>query len=280
MKIKQSLFLAKEKLKEAKIPSFDIDATILLSHLLFKPKEFIIFNPDFELSGNEVSRFEDLISRRQKFEPISHIIQKREFYSRDFIVTKDVLDPRPDSETLIEYVLKNFKDKNLKILELGVGSGCLIITLLSELNGAIGKAVDISINAIKIAKQNRAKHNLENRLEIIESDLFSNIKDNEKFDLIISNPPYIKTLDIDLLQDDVKNFEPISALDGGDDGLDFYRQIAKYSGQYLLDNGSVIVEIGANQEKEIVEIFQQNSFNFVGEQKDLAGIIRILHFKK
>ena len=122
------------------------------------------------------------------------------------------------------------------------------------------------------------KHNLEDRLEIIESNLFANVGDNEKFDLIISNPPYIKSDDIANLQRDVKDFEPLSALDGGSDGLDFYKALAKQSKQYLKVGGSIIMEIGFGQEKEIVEIFQENSFNYVGSQKDLAGIVRVLHF--
>ena len=280
MNIGQALFLAKNKLRDSGIESFNLDAMLLLSHLLQQSKEFIIFNPEIELPENQIREFETLISRRQKFEPISHILQNREFYARDFFVSKDVLDPRPDSETLIEYVLKSFqKDDKLDILEVGVGSGCLIITLLIELQNTTGKAVDISKKAIEIATKNSLNHDLGDRLNIIESDLFSNIREGEKFDLIISNPPYIKSEDINNLQKDVKNFEPLTALDGGEDGLDFYRRISKETRRYLRDDGSIIIEIGAHQENEIIEIFQENKFNFIDSAKDIASIIRILHFK-
>ncbi|MBL6665338.1 MAG: peptide chain release factor N(5)-glutamine methyltransferase [Rickettsiales bacterium] len=278
MNISQALLSAKAKLKKNAIQSFYIDSLLLLSHVINKPKEFVIFNPDFELSTQEISEFESLVNRRQNFEPISHILQKKEFYSRDFIVTKDVLDPRPDSESLIEYVLHNFQKSNINILEVGVGSGCLIITILKEIPNTIGKALDISRPAIEIAKQNRKKHNLEDRLEIIESNLLANIHDNEKFDLIISNPPYIKSNDIANLQKDVKDFEPLSALDGGHDGLDFYRYLAKEAHIHLKPKSSIIMEIGCDQEKEIVEIFKENNFNYIASKKDLSGIVRVLHF--
>lgn len=279
MNISQSLLFAKNELKDANIESFNLDANVLLSHLLDKPKEFIIFNPEFELSLEQKIKFEEFVARRKKNEPVSHIIQKREFYSREFIVSKDVLDPRADSESLIEYVLQHFNNNNLRFLEIGVGSSCLVTTLLCEMKTASAKAVDISKDAINIAKKNSIKHKVDDRLEIIESDLFSNISSTESFDLIISNPPYIKSSDIDDLQKDVKDFEPIIALDGGDDGLDFYRKIAHQSPQYLKNEGSVIIEIGAGQEEEIIEIFAKNNFNFINAKKDLASIIRVLHFK-
>ena len=279
MNIAQSLSFAKTELKDANIESFNLDATLLLSHLLDKPKEFIIFNPDFELSLEQKIAFEEFVARRKKNEPVSHIIQKREFYSREFIVSKDVLDPRADSESLIEYVLQYFNHHNLRFLEIGVGSACLVTTLLCEMKTASAKAVDISKDAINIAKKNTIKHKVDDRLEIIESDLFANIGTEESFDLIISNPPYIKSSDIDHLQKDVKDFEPIMALDGGEDGLDFYRKIAQESSKYLNDKGSIIVEIGAKQEKDIIDIFAKNNFDFINAKKDLASIIRVLHFK-
>jgi len=280
MNIGLALSQAKQRLKGSGIVSFNIDANLLLCHTLNKSKEFIIFNPEVNISTQQSSDFEELIARRQKYEPISHILQKREFYNRDFLVTKNVLDPRADSESLIEYVLNYFRDdKKLELLEVGVGSGCLIITILSELKNSNAKAVDISNKAIEVAKKNSSAHNLGGRLEIIESDLFTNISIEEKFDIIISNPPYIKSADINNLQDDVKNFEPLMALDGGEDGLDFYRRIAQESQKHLNKDGSIILEIGAGQEKEIEEIFQENGFNFINSKKDLASIIRVLHFK-
>lgn len=280
MNIKEALSHGRDFLQNSKISSYKIDSLILLGFCLDKNKEFILFNPEVQLSSSQQDLFGKLIKRRQKSEPISHIIKKREFYNRDFIVNSDVLDPRADSEILIETILKYFdKDQELQILELGLGSGCLSITLLCELINSNITGVDISMDAIKVANLNAKKHHVTKRLKIINSNLFEKLKSNDKFDLIISNPPYIESSQIPQLAKDVRLFEPIIALDGGVDGLDFYRQIALNAHKFLTKNGHIIVEIGINQENEIIAIFEEKNYKLISLNKDLAGIIRILHFK-
>ncbi|MBU6339544.1 MAG: peptide chain release factor N(5)-glutamine methyltransferase [Rickettsiales bacterium] len=325
MKISDALALGKNQLEKAGVSNGKLDSLILLSYALSFSREQIIFNPDFVLDEKQQQLFLSFIERRASFEPVSHILGKREFYGRDFIVSKDVLDPRPDSESLIELVLKNFSDKNqkLNILEIGCGSGCLIITLLKELQNAYGVAVDISEAALEVCKKNANFHEVQDRLQFLKSDVFDNVlsitfplregrrtsfacesgrgNDNifnppptrfarrlplmggvmecrEKFDLIISNPPYIESAEIEELQPEVRIFEPRMALDGGLDGLDFYREIAFEAKNFLNENGKVIIEIGFGQADEIKKIFADNDFEFIESKFDLSGVERALCF--
>lgn len=320
MKILHLLLTAQKQLQQKNITSFALDALLLLQHATSLSKEQIIFNPNSELDKEQENLFWQLIERRKNREPISHIINKREFYGLDFFVSGDVLDPRPDSESLIELVLEIFGDKNssknyqqaqnqqLQILELGVGSGCLIISLLKNLPNASAIGVDISAKAIQIAKQNAVSNQVENRLQFFESDLFANIslhktdsqqedmqnnaKNNlqnnhaknhqqnnvQKFDLIISNPPYIEAAQIENLADEVRLFEPRLALDGGIDGYDFYRRIAADCKKFLKPLGLVVVEVGDNQSPKVQEIFAENKLNLKTSKRDLAGFERALGF--
>ncbi len=282
MKISDLLAQAKNQLENSGVSSSKLDSLVLLTHALSVSKEQIIFNPDLEPDQSLQEKFWSMIRRRAKREPVSHIIGKKEFYGYDFFVTSDVLDPRPDSESLIELVLKKFPQKNskLKILEVGTGSGCLIITLLRCFNLADADGIDVSEKALEICRRNAAANQVQNRLELLQSDLFSSLAANKKFDLIISNPPYIPSKDILELESEVKNFEPHLALDGGFDGLDFYRAIASKAPNFLQKNGRIILEIGFDQKEEVVKIFEGKNFIFEESQTDLAGISRALCFKK
>jgi release factor glutamine methyltransferase len=280
MNVKEALIFGIEKLKTNRTESFLLDARILLEFSLNISHEQIILNPDKELTNKELEHYKTLLERRFKGEPISHILGKRSFWNYEFTINKNVLDPRPDSEALIESVLKIFPDKNIKlnILELGIGSGCLIITLLKEFQNAKGTGIDISSKALKIAQKNAENLNVSNRLNLIKSDWFNKI--NGKFDLIISNPPYIPSKQIEALQTEVKDYEPILALDGGKDGLDYYRKTAEQSSNFLNKNGYICLEIGQNQYKDVIEIFKQQGFSVEFYKKDLANIERIICFKK
>lgn len=284
MLISEALNKAANKLKEKGVDSNRIDAFLILGHALGLNREQIMLNQHLSLNKQQEEKFLALLARREKYEPVSHIIGKREFYSNEFVVSSDVLDPRPDSESLIDLALKTFPEKNdkLRILELGVGSGCLIITLLKHLPHATGIGVDINEASLSIAKRNAISLKVDNRIELIKSDWFKNIADKaaDKFDLIISNPPYIKTNDIQNLQNEVKRFEPIMALDGGNDGLDCYKEIAKDAGNFLKESGFLILEIGQDQEKDVIKIFEDSGLKFVEDIKDLGGIIRCLLFSK
>ncbi len=280
MKISEALSQSRKDLDIKGVSNSKLDSLILLTHALSCSKEYIIFNPDAELNNEQQEVFFKMVKRRAAREPVSHIIGKREFFGEDFFVSCDVLDPRPDSESLIELVLENFPQKNnpLKILELGVGSGCLIITLLKAYKSALGVGVDISEKALKIAGKNATTHQVQDRLQLLQSDLFSTLK-ILKFDLIISNPPYIASQEIETLEPEVKTYEPHLALDGGVDGFDFYRKIAAKSKDFLKENGRIILEIGINQQEKIIEFFTKNGFQLVEMKPDLSGIIRALCFK-
>lgn len=287
MKINNILLQARDILEKKGVSNSKLDSLILLSHAFFilgqeLSKEKIIFNPDLELTLKQQQVFLDLIERRAKSEPISHIIGRREFFGEDFLVNSAVLDPRPDSETLIELVLKKFPDKNqkLRILELGVGSACLIITLLKAYKNASAIAIDISEDALNVAQKNSFSHQVQDRLEFLKSDLFQNLSEGQVFDLIISNPPYIESRAIDFLQEEVRIYEPRIALDGGLDGLDFYRRIAFKAKNFLNNNGKIILEIGYGQEDSIEKIFTENGFIFDCVSKDLSGVKRVMSFTK
>jgi len=280
MKILDALILAQNKLKQSNVENPSIDALILLMHITSFSKEKIVFNPDLELTKNNLDSFLTLVARRQLREPVSHIIGRREFYGLEFFINAHVLDPRSDSESLIELIAEIFfnKEQKLTILELGTGSGCLSITLLKNFTQSEVSAVDISLKALEVAKRNSALHQVCDRFKLIHSDLFKNIEP-KKFDIIISNPPYIATKEIEFLSDDVRLFEPRLALDGGFDGLDFYRKISNESSAFLAPHGLVIIEIGYGQKQNIVDIFAQNKFYLKNEKKDLSGIDRVLVFE-
>jgi len=281
MKISSALAQARLELDLKGVSNSKLDSLILLSHALLVSKEQVIFNPDRELSEAQQKVFFDLIKRRAAREPVSHLINKREFFGEDFFVSKDVLDPRPDSESLIELVLKKLFDKNqkLKILEIGVGSGCLIITLLKAFPMADAIGVDISEEALKICQKNAEAHQVKNRLSLKKSDLFSALNPNEKFDLIISNPPYIPSQEIETLEPEVKNHEPRTALDGGVDGLDLYKKIAALTKNFLKKDGKIILEIGFGQEKDVTKIFEAKGMVLSELARDLSGVARSLCFE-
>jgi len=282
VKIAEILAQAKREIANAGVSNSGLDATILLAHTLSFSKEQIIFNPDFELNKKQQEDFLKAVARRVNREPVSYIINRKEFFARDFFVNSAVLDPRPDSEILIETVVKNLSKKKppQKILEIGVGSGCLIITLLLHYSQALGTGLDISPQALEICKKNATSHEVLSRLDLRHSDVFSALNAEEKFDLLISNPPYIASADILNLESEVRIHEPLSALDGGIDGLDFYRRIAAGAKKFLNQNADIFLEIGQKQEDKINEIFSANGFKLLAATPDLSGIIRVLHFEK
>jgi release factor glutamine methyltransferase len=269
-------------LSDADISSAQLESFMIISYFCnLSREEIILRSREIYLDQKDIDKINIALQRRIKGEPISYIIGKREFYSLDFKVNSDVLDPRPDSEILIEEIIKlipNF-DNSIEILELGVGSGCLILTILNNISNATGIAIDINPKSIAIAKENAKNLNLEDRINFIHSDWFSNLS-SQKFDIIISNPPYIKKNDIANLQKEVKDSEPIIALDGGDDGLDCYRKIADDISNFLKDNAFLILEIGQNMEDDIIDIFKENGLKFIKYAKDLNAIIRCLIFTK
>jgi release factor glutamine methyltransferase len=282
VKLEKALKEAVEILQKNSIASAILDARILIQYVLSLSREDIVFKAlQIDISENNQKKYFDLIHRRAKKIPLTHLTNNREFFANIFYVDENVLDPRPDSEALIEMIIKKFtKNSSLKICEIGCGSGCLIISLLKHFEDWLGQAVDISNKALLIAEKNANINQVSNRINFLESDLFKNLSNDQIFDIIISNPPYIPTNDIENLQDEVRLYEPRIALDGGLDGLDFYRKIAEQSQKFLKNNGDIFLEIGYNQYQDVKNIFENNNFKFIDFQQDLSGIIRILQFQK
>lgn len=267
---------AKSLLVKNAIETADLDAKIIMLSSLGIDEEQLVLSLNKNIEETQLSDFESKIRRRLEGEPISKIVNSRYFWNNRFYVDRNVLDPRPDSETLIEAVISDYSDEQkLNILDLGVGSGCLILTLLSIFKKSSGLAVDISENSLQIAKKNANLLGINN-----VSFRCSNWNDNivEKFDLIVSNPPYIKTGDIKELQREVKFFDPMISLDGGTDGLDCYRYIAKNIRRNLDDDGRIYLEIGKDQDLDVETIFADNGFKLLKKLKDLNNIYRVMVF--
>jgi release factor glutamine methyltransferase len=274
--IKTHLHTAKQSLRAAGIESASLDAELLLAHTLQTSREQIIGYPERTLSTEQFFQFEALVERRTKREPMAHILGKREFWGRDFKVNHHTLDPRPDSETLIEAVLDLYPDRNnnLRIIDFGTGTGCLLLTLLAEFPNANGVGVDISGDALVVANENSCNLGLANRSRFIVSRWGDEVQG--KYDLIISNPPYIKSSEISGLEPEVAEYEPKGALDGGDSGLKCYEELAPYIASLISDDGFAVLELGIGQDSDVRAILENAGLCFVAFSKDLAGINRCL----
>jgi release factor glutamine methyltransferase len=265
-----------DELAAANIEQPRLEARMLLAHAAGIDRTRIFGYPEDVVEAATVKSLQDMIARRKNGEPIAYITGIREFWSLDFKVTRDTLIPRPDSETLVEAVLENTPDKNAthKILDLGTGSGCLMLALLSELPNAQGIGLDINPGACKIAMENATNLGFTDRATFSEGNWMDDIQG--KFDIIISNPPYILESDILALDRGVKAFEPHLALSGGPDGLAAYRLIAAQSGPHLTPHGILAVEIGQGQAIDIKQILNKNGFQILKIYQDIANIERCI----
>jgi len=252
------------------------DARLLLAHVLNKDQSFLLAYPETPLSKNQHAKFTNLLQQRLQGRPISKIIGYKEFWSLRFITSEHVLDPRPDSETLIESVLDHVPNKNTpyRILDLGTGSGCLLLTLLTEYKNATGIGVDLSPQALNVAQQNAQSLKIHDRVALINARWADAL--HEKFDIIISNPPYIPSADIAALQDEVKIHDPLLALDGGLDGLDCYREIYQHIPQLLSPKGICAFEIGFDQALSVKEILEKHGLLHLETRHDLSNHPRII----
>jgi len=262
------------RLKTAGIENARLEARLLLCHHLKVDASYLIAFSEQEIANED--SLSDMLERRLKREPLSHITGLREFWSMDFIVTPDVLDPRPDSETLVEALLSRVDDKNapLLIIDFGTGSGCLLLALLSELPNAKGLGVDVSQAALSVARQNALRLGFEDRCEFIQSSWGDKV--SQKADIILSNPPYIPTADIYDLQYEVKNHEPHLALDGGDDGLNPYPILSAVASKLLNKDGLLGFEFGIHQENGVENILRINGYSQITTHRDLGGIARVI----
>lgn len=275
MKIKEALYACINNLKENNIDEAHSKARRLLAFTLNVPKEYLIINNEKELSKQDFEYYKNYITRLINGEPIQYIIGKQEFMGIEFNVNKDVLIPQPDTEILVEETIKIAKEYNKpKVLDLCTGSGAIAVSIKKYVPEAEVFASDVSIKALQLAKIN----NIDNNINFIESNLFENI--NNEFDIIVSNPPYIRTEEIKSLSKEVQN-EPLIALDGGQDGLDFYRDIIKQAHNYLKSNGKLCLEIGDEQKDAITQILKSN-FNYTNIKyyKDLQGNDRVIIAEK
>jgi len=259
-------------LKENKIPSSILDSEILLSKTLNKTREEILTNLDQKIDKKKILLFKKYLQRRSKNEPIAYILGEKEFWSSTFYVNNNTLIPRPETELLVDNLLEFYRNKNISILDIGTGSGCIIVSLLINLKKSIGFGVDISKDAILIATKNSNKHKLANRIKF-STQSFEKIF-NKKFDLIVSNPPYIERKDIKNLSDDIKKYEPRMALDGGNDGLDLIRKVIYKSKDILKIKGMLALEIGNEQIKKVSKILVDNNFRIKHVIKDYKNNVR------
>lgn len=253
-----------------------LDARLLMQEAIGKSHEFLVMHSDYELSADEQKRFDEMVEQRLQRKPVSQILGKKEFWGLEFLVSGDVLTPRPETELIIEMALGHFApQEKLEILDLGTGSGCILLSLLHEFANSRGLGVDLCKEALAIAESNA--YNLEIRnAEFQQSNWFENIN-QKNFDLIVSNPPYIPPQHLATLEKEL-SFEPNLALTDNDDGLSCYREIAKNLVNFNFK--LALFEIGIDQESEIIKIFEDYNFKYLKTEKDLAGIPRILAFIK
>jgi len=259
MNIQTLLNQASKTLDNSSNTSSKLDSEILLSKIIEKNRQYLILNSNEELKKENIKSFDYLVKRRKKGEPIAYLINKKEFWKQNFYINQNVLIPRPDTETLVEETLKLFNvNSKLNMLDIGTGSGCILLSILKERRNFFGTGIDISKKAINVARFNAKMHQLSNRVKFYNSDVDKFLIG--KYDLVVSNPPYIKRQDLKYLEVDVKGFEPKLALDGGKDGFSKITKVISKTSTLLKKNGRFILEIGFGQKKKILSILKQNNF--------------------
>ncbi len=259
MNIENAISEASKILEKNNIKSPKLDSEILMSEVIKKDRKFIILNLKQEIEKNSFSYFKSLVNKRSRGKPIAYITGKKSFWKYEFEINENVLVPRPDTELIIEEVLKFSKNKNkLNVLDIGTGSGCILLSILDEKKDFYGIGIDISKKCLDLSKKNAFGIDVNNRVKFIKSDV-----DNfnyGKYDLIISNPPYIKRTDLRYLEKDVVNFEPKLALDGGIDGLSEIRKVISKSSELIKIGGKFFLEIGFDQKEKVKQILKNKGF--------------------
>ena len=269
MNIQSAVLEGTNILKDEYILTAQLDTEVLMAKVLGKSREYIILNNNKNLEDNNLEYFKKLIKERATKKPIAYLLNKKFFWNNEFFVNKDTLIPRPDTEVVIEQILKLTKHKNkINILDIGVGSGCILLTILKERKNFYGTGIDISKKTLDICKINAKKLQVETRTKFYKSDIDK--FDQGKYDLVVSNPPYIKRCDLKYLDRDVYKFEPKLALDGGLDGLSEIRKVIKKSSVLIKKNGKFILEIGFDQKNKVIKLLNEEGFYINSTLKDLA----------
>ena len=279
MEINKLLRIGVDKIKGRQYGNSVLEATLLLGKLLNVDKTYVYTHGKEEVPEDIVDRFMKLIEKRANGYPIQYIMKEKEFMGLDFYIEEGVLIPRPDTEILVEYIIKyieeKYKDRPVEVVDLGTGSGAIGISIAYYRKNAMVYGVDSMDIPLKVAHINKDKYKLDN-VKIIRSDLFQNMNKEQKFDIIASNPPYIPKGDLESLQAEVKDYEPMTALDGGEDGFDFYRRIIPDSKKHLKDQGLLIFEIGYDQGPKLQKMMEEEGFKNIKILKDLQGLDRVV----
>ena len=275
MDIKSLIHQGSLYLKNYNIPTYQIDSEILMIKAIQEDKKYLILNPNKILDEKKSNYYKELIKIRSFGKPIAYLIGKKNFWKYEFKISEGVLIPRPDTETIIEQVLKISKEKSkLKILDIGVGSGCIILSILKEKLDFYGVGIDISQKSINTSKINARKLDINNRVKFYKSDI-DNFKIG-KYDLIISNPPYIKTFNLKCLERDVVDFEPTNALNGGLDGLSGIRKVINNSTKLIKKKGKLVLEIAFDQKNLVIKLLKDKGFYINKIVKDYANNYRCI----
>ena len=270
MNIQSAILEGANILKNKSINSAKLDSEILLASVIDKDRKYLILNNDQNIKEKNLIHFQKLINKRSFREPIAYLTNKKHFWNYKFFVTKDTLIPRPDTELIVEQILKLTKSKTkMKILDIGVGSGCILLTILKERKNFYGVGVDISKKCLNISKINAKNLEVSSRVKFFKSDVDK--FDLGKYDLIVSNPPYIKKFNLKYLEKDVVNFEPKLALDGGLDGLSEIRKVITKSSELIKKNGKFILEIGFDQKNKVINLLKQKGFYINSTLRDFAN---------
>ncbi len=269
MRIATALNEAREELKKNDIKTSNLDSELLISEVLNTDRKFVILNNGKEIHHKDYLYFKKLVNQRSKGKPIAYLIGKKSFWKYEFYVNDKVLIPRPDTELIIEQVLKIYKNKeNVNFLDIGVGSGCILLSILKEKKNFFGTGIDVSKEILKICALNADKLGIKNKYKLFKSNI-DNFKYG-KYDLIISNPPYIKKLDLKYLDKDIINFEPLTALDGGLNGISEIRKVIDKSSKLIKRKGKLILEIGFDQRQKVVNLLLKKGFYIEALIKDFA----------
>ena len=269
MNIQSAIIKGAKILKNNFIKSANLDSEILMANVINQDRKYVLTNFNKLLSKDELNTFMALIKKRSKNKPIAYITNKKFFWDSEFYVTEDTLIPRPDTELVVESALKLTKYKNnLNILDIGIGSGCILLSILKERKNFYGTGIDVSKNCLNISKINAIKLKLISRLKLFKSNVDKFLIG--KYDLIVSNPPYIFSNKIKYLENDVVKFEPKKALDGGLDGLSEIRKVIKKSSELIKKKGTFILEISFDQKNKVIELLKKEGFYINSTQKDFA----------